>query len=217
MNRLVAGAFLALGVLAAPAAHAQQPPNMPSREEILAKIQEAMPKLLERSPEESLEVAGVCKLTYKQIPTEPSKIAEALGEDLGGRQLPPGQKIDQYIGMFKNEITEALNEIMSNVGTFEALQPIKVKSKTIPVGEHRIGLVFEGEKPVGIRIFNEDPEKLEKPIDIRLKTKSIDAQESLALQIKEPKKQKEGAESFEIRVACLRFLAKTGKLKVADE
>lgn len=115
--------------------------------------------------------------------------------------------------MFKNEITAALNEIMSDVGTFEALREIKVKSKKVPVGEHRIGLLFDGEKPAGIRIFNADPEILKKPIDIRLKTKSVDTQDALAFQLKEPKKQKEGKEVFEIRVACLRFLAKTGKLK----
>ena len=45
---------------------------------------------------ETLEVAGLCKLTYKKIPTDPKKIAQMLGKDItGGQQLPPGVDISQ--------------------------------------------------------------------------------------------------------------------------
>ena len=135
------------------------PGGMPDRKEILAKINEAMPKLLEKSPEVTVEIEGICKLTYKAIPTEPTKIAEMLGEDIAGKSVPQEQ-INQYMGMFQNEITEALNKIMADVGKFEALKEIKVKSKAIPGGEHRIGILFKGEQPAGIRIFNADPEVL---------------------------------------------------------
>ncbi len=188
-------------------------PPIPDRKEIERRIKEAMPKLLEQSPEETVEVKGICKLTYKAIPTEPKKIAKALGQEIAGNQNVPQQQIDQYIGMFQNEITEALNQLMKDVGKLEVTKEFKIKSKKVPVGEHRLGLIFDGERPVAIRIFNEDEEKLEKPIDVRLKTRAVDLQEQLKIEMKEPEKQKEGKETFEFRLSCVRFLAKSAKIK----
>ena len=192
--------------------------GIPDRKEIEKRVREAFPKVMEQSPEETLEIEGVVKVTYKKLPTDPKKIASALGkavgEDMG---LPPGIDLNQYIGMFEPQLTELLNEFLQDVGKFEALKPIQVKSKTIPAGEHRIGLVFEGERPVAVRIFNKDEEKMKKPIDVRLKTRSVDLQEALKIELKEPKKQKEGAEKFELYLNFLRFAAKSSaKLEVDD-
>ncbi len=219
-RELFVGALTLAALLLAPAEGRAQGgmPPIPDRKEIEKRIREAMPKLLEASPETVVEVKGIVKLTYKAIPTEPKEIAKLLGKDLTGGQNVPQQQIDQYIGMFQNEINEALNELMKDVGKLEVTREIKIKSKEIPPGEHRIGVVFDGERPVALRVFDPedaDDKKLEKPVDIRLKTRSVDLQEALAFELKEPKKQKEGKETFEIRMSCVRFLAKSSKIKVS--
>ena len=182
-------------------------PNM-----IKQRVKDALPRVLEAAPSETIEIEGLVKLTYKKVPTNPQKIGEALGQDLGGAGgggIPAGIDINQYMGMFENDIAEILNSFLEDFGTLEVKKELKVKSKTIPIGEHKVGLVFEGERPVALRIFNEDKEKLEKPIDIRLKTRSVDLQDELKIELKEPKKQKEGKEKFEIVLSFLRFAAKS--------
>lgn len=216
---LLVGALTLAMLLLAPAEGRAQGgmPPIPDRKEIERRIREAMPKLLEASPETVVEVKGVVKLTYKAIPTEPKQIAKLLGRDLAGGQSVPQEQIDQYIGMFQSEINEALNELMKDVGKLEVTREIKIKSKAIPPGEHRLGVVFDGERPVALRVFSPedaDDKKLEKPVDIRLKTRSADLQEALAFELKEPKRQKPGKEEFEIRMSCVRFLAKSSAIKV---
>lgn len=191
------------------------PGGLPDKAEIEKRIREAFPKVIEQSPEETLEVAGLCKLTYKKIPTDPKKIAQMLGKDItGGQQLPPGVDISQYAGMYQNEINSLLSDFMKDIGTIEVLKPIKVKSKTIPADKHKFGIVFEGDRPVALRIFNEDEEKLKKPIDIPLKAKALDAMApELKIELKEPKKQKEGKEKVEIQLAFMQVVAKSQKLE----
>jgi hypothetical protein len=200
---------------------AQQPPPMPpnfNKEAILAQVRASLPEVIANSPEETLEIEGVVTIKYKQIPTSPTKVAEALGKDLGNKGLPPGIDINQYIGMFEKEITSVLNESLADVGSIEAKVPLKVKSKKVPVGTHRFGIVFEGERPKAIKIFNEDEEVMKKPIELRLKVRPSDLQEELSVTLKEPKTQKKGKEEFELRLAFLRFQAKSkSKVKAAPE
>src|SRR5262245_5805728 len=53
------------------------PSQMPRPEEIKAKAKE----YLEKAPEVTAELEGIVKITYKQIPTDPKKIAEMLGKE----------------------------------------------------------------------------------------------------------------------------------------
>ena len=48
-------------------------------------------------------------ISYKKIPTDPKEVAKALGKEIGTDKIPE-QMIDQYIGMFATEITQALND-----------------------------------------------------------------------------------------------------------
>jgi len=219
-RELLIGAGLAALLVTAEAQAQGNPPIPPNfnKEAILAQVRAALPQVIENSPEETLKIEGVVTIKYKKIPTDPQKVADALGKDLGGKALPPGVDINQYIGMFEQEITALLNESLKDVGTFEAHVPLKVKSKTIPVGEHRFGVEFEGERPKAVLVFNADEEKLPKPIEIRVKTRSSELQEELKVELKEPKNQKKGDEKFELRLAFLRFEAKSqSKVEVDAE
>ncbi|RMG10157.1 MAG: hypothetical protein D6731_17940 [Planctomycetota bacterium] len=215
---LVLGTFALLAGQAL--AQGGRPPIPPgfNKEAILEQVRQAMPQVIENAPEETLEIAGVVKIKYKRIPTDPAKVAEALGRNLGGKGLPPGIDVNQYIGMFEKDIAEVLNEALKDVGTFEALRPIKIRSKRIPKGVHRIGIVFQGERPSALRVFNADKQVLKKAVEIRLKTRAADLQPELRIKLKEPKKQHEGREKFELRLSFLRFEAKSkSKLQAVSE
>lgn len=209
----------ALVLLLAPPARAQQPP-IPSKEEIVKRLDEGFPQLLAQSPEGTVTAEGLFKLTYKQVPTDPKKIAEMMGKQLGTDKVPPGM-IDQYIGMFAAEITQVLNKHLADIGEFEALVELKNSSKKIPPGKHRFGILFEGEKPAALVVFDPKPKKgeeeakdrLKKPVLLRLKTKSTELQNELKIEAQEPKKKAkgEGPKPADLVVTCLRYLAKTKK------
>jgi len=215
---LLAGA---LALLCATPAAAQQPP-IPSKQEIVKRLDEGFPQLLEQSPEDTVEVEGLFKLTYKKVPTDPKKIAEMMGKQLGTDKIPPGM-IDQYIGMFAAEITQVLNKHLADIGEFEALTLLKNRSKKIPPGKHRFGILFEGEKPAALVVFDPKPKKgeeeeakkdrMKKPVLLRLKTKSTKLQNELKIEGKESKKKaKKGKpKPADLVVTCLRYLAKTSK------
>lgn len=172
-------------------------PNIPSREEIAAKVRQ----VLAASPEETIELEGVCKITYKKVPTDPQRVAQLLGQQMGG-QIPPGTDIDQYIRMYQPQITELLNEFLADFGKIEVLVELKVKSKRIPVGEHKLGLVCDGERPVALVISSE---ALRRPVDIRLKTRPVDLQPELKLEIKK----KDEETKFDLRLDFMRFQAQS--------
>ncbi|HBP16579.1 MAG TPA: hypothetical protein DEA08_02140 [Planctomycetes bacterium] len=213
---LLAGA---LATLLATPAQAQQPP-IPSKQEIMKRLDEGFPQLIEQSPEATVEVEGLFKLTYKQVPTDPKKIAEMMGKQLGTDKVPPGM-IDQYMGMFAAEITQVLNKHLADIGEFEALTDLKNSSKKIPPGKHRFGILFEGEKPAALVVFDPKPKKgeeeqkdrLKKPVLLRLKTKSTKLQNELKIEGKESKKKpkKDQPKPADLVVTCLRYLAKTKK------
>jgi len=197
----------ALIPLAAASCWGQAPPNIDPKA-LKEKVREGVAQVLAASEEKTITLEGIVKITYKEMPTDPKKIAEILQEQGSLGQLPPNTDIDQYIGMFQNDITEMLNENLANLGTIEALVPLKLRSKKIPVGTWEFGLAFEGERPVAIVIKGEELNK-GKPVVLKLKTRAVDMQEKLVLEIKEPKKQKEGKEKFDIRIALLRSVAET--------
>lgn len=196
------GAALAV-VLVTQEASAQAPPGgggmpkIPSREEIAERVRQ----VLAASPEETIELEGVCKITYKKVPTDPQRVAQLLGQQMGA-QLPPGADIDQYIRMYQPQITELLNEFLADFGKIEALVEIKVKSKRIPVGEHKLGLVFDGERPVALVVSSE---ALRRPVDIRLKTRPVDMQPELKIEFKK----KDDETKFDLRLDFMRFQAQS--------
>lgn len=211
--RLLAASCLALA-LCAPAALAQgKPPagGMPPGIDpaaIKEKVKQAIQQLVASAQEETVEVSGICKITYKKIPTDPKRVAEILGQQMGGG-APAGVDMDGMIKQYEPQIAEMLNENLTDIGKLEALVPLKLKSKTIPVGEWRIGLEFEGERPASLTVRGDELPQKGKPIPIRLKTRPVDLQKELTIELKEPKKQKEGAETFEIQISFMRNQAKS--------
>ncbi|MCO5167973.1 MAG: hypothetical protein M9894_16640 [Planctomycetes bacterium] len=194
------GAALAL-MLVTQEARAQVPPNIPSREQIAEKVRE----VLAASPEETIELPGVCKITYKKIPTDPQRVAQLLGQQMGG-QIPAGVDIDQYIRMYQPQITELLNEALTEFGKIEALVELKIMSKRIPVGEHKIGLVFDGERPEALVIGSE---ALRRPVAVSLKTRPVDLQPELKIEFKTDPNMREGQEKFELQLDFMRFQARS--------
>lgn len=198
------GAALAV-VLVTQEASAQAPPgggmNMPSREQIAEKVKQ----VLDASPEEVIEIAGVVKITYKKIPTDPQRVAELLGQQMG-QQLPPGVDIEQALRMYGPQITELLNQSLADFGKLEAKVELKIKSKRIPVGEYKIGMLFEGERPLALIVSGEG---LRRPIDIRLKTRGVDLQPEMKMEIKTPDNMVAGEEKFDLQLDFMRFQAKS--------
>lgn len=205
--RTVLALILPLAV-AAPAV-AQAPPNIDPKQ-IKEKVKQGVAEVLAASEEKTVTLEGIVKITYKAMPTNPQKIAEILKQEGKLGQLPPNVDIDQYIGMFRDDITEMLNENLATLGTIEPLVPLKLRSKKLPVGSYPFGLAFEGERPVAFVITCEDEEVNKgKPLAIKLKTASVDLLDELAVELIEPKKQKEGKEKFDIRISFMRSLAQT--------
>lgn len=196
------GAALAVVLMTADAAQAQMPPGgMPSREQIAEKVKQ----VLDASPEEVVEIPDVVKITYKKIPTDPQRIAQLLGQQMG-QQLPPGVDIEQGLKMYGPQITEMLNQSLADFGKLEAKVELKIKSKRIPVGEYRIGLIFEGERPLALIVSGEG---LRRPIDIRLKTRGVDLQPEMKLELKTPDNMVAGQEKFDLQLDFMRFQAKS--------
>lgn len=175
---------------------------------IKERVKQAIQQLVASAPETTVELKGLLKITYKKVPTDPKQVAETLGKQMGGGGAPAGVDMDGMIKQYEPEIAQMLNENLTDIGKFEVLVPLKVKSKTIPVGEWRFGIEFEGERPAAL-VLRGDGLPGKKPLPIRLKTRSVDLQKELLIEIKEPKKQKEGAENFELQVTFLRFQAKS--------
>jgi hypothetical protein len=204
------GAALAV-VLVTQEASAQAPPGgglppgmkMPTREEIAEKVKQ----LLAQSPEETIELPGVCKITYKKVPTDPQRVAQLLGQQMGANAAGVDPKmIDEYAKMYQGQITELLNEFLADMGKIEALVELKLKSKRIPVGEHKLGIAFEGERPLALVVFSD---AIKKPIAINLKTRQVDPQPELKIEFKTPTNMAAGQEKFDLDLAFMRFQARS--------
>lgn len=179
-NKFNLGLSFALVAFSTPVLLAQDF-KMPSKEEVDKKVQEGLSRL----PPVTAELEGVCKLTYKAIPSSPERIIEMVG---GKDKLPPGVKPEQEIKQYMPVITQALQRNLAEAGEFEALVPIKVTGKTIPVGKHKYGFVF---KDIVISAMAITVEGQKKPILIPFLSKSTPVHDELKLQIvKDPKKAK---------------------------
>jgi hypothetical protein len=172
--------------------------QMPKPEEIKKKAKE----FLEKAPDATCELEGVLKITYKAVPTDPKKIAEALGKDLGAGAKAKQSDIEAGLKMYAPQIQEVLNDVCHEAGTFEALCDIKVKSKTIKKGSYKFGFAFEGERPVAIVL---DPDA-KKPINIQLVSKGGEEYPEVKIEAVQDKKKKE---KFFLTVAFVRTLAKS--------
>lgn len=216
-RRLWLGATLLSAVLATEVLAQNPPPGgggglppgfkMPSREEIRAQVQ----AVVAASDEETIEIEGVIKIKYKKVPTDPNEVAKALGKQMtGGQALPPGA--EGMIKQFEPMIAEVLNESLGDIGKLEAKVELKLKSKRIPVGEWKIGLQVEGERPVALLITGDELNG-GKPVELRLKTRAVDPQPHLKIEFKTPKDMPAGNEKFDLQLTFMRFEAK-GKTKV---
>jgi hypothetical protein len=143
--RLFLSAVIALGFSSPAFAQGrggQQMPKLPSPEEMEKKIGE----FLDKCPTTSAELEGMCKLTYKEIPTSPDEIGKLIGEEYKN-QIPKGVDIDAAMKQFQPQIQEALNKYLTEPKDwkFEALQDLKWKSKKIPQGVYKVTIQTDGE------------------------------------------------------------------------
>jgi hypothetical protein len=132
-------------------------------------------------------------------------ILQTLGQQMGGGSIDP-KMVDEYAKMYQAQITELLNEFLADMGKLEALVELKLKSKRIPVGEHKLGIAFEGERPVALVVSGDS---LKKPIPITLKTRSVDLQPELKIELKTPANMVAGQEKFDLDLAFMRFQARS--------
>lgn len=182
------------------------PSKMPKPEEIKKKAKE----FLEKAPEAKCELDGILKITYKAVPTDPKKIAEALGKDMGADAKAKQSDIEAGLKMYQNQIQEVLNDVLKEAGTFEALCDIKIKSKTIKKGSYKFSLAFEGEKPVAMIV---DPDA-KKPINIGLVAKGGQEFPEVKIEaVQDPKKK----EKFFLAVSFVRTLAKSPDCEAKPE
>lgn len=154
-------ASAALCLVSAPC-FAQQ---MPSPKEIDKRIQEELKKL----PDATAELEGVCKFTYKPIPTSPKKVKE-----LAGGALPPqaqGMNPDALIKQYLPMIQQTLMRNLKEAGTVEVTKAFKVRSKEVPTGKHKFGFAFKGTTILAMVISVKD----QKPIVLKFKNKKVKA------------------------------------------
>jgi hypothetical protein len=194
---------------------------MPTREEIMEKVNQVIEAAEEDTvtvPEDAEEGEAFCRITYKRIPTNPARIGEILGEQYGN-QAPAGVNLDQLANQYAPQITEILNEHLREFGTIEVFIPLKVKgrSRRLPVGTYTFGIEFDGERPVALVIRGEDLPNDGQDVPLRLQTRSVDPQDEIQIAFEEPRRQREGREEFEIRLAFMRYLAKTARKLERDQ
>jgi len=66
--------------------------------------------------------------------------------------------------------------------------------------------LFEGERPVALIVSGEG---LRRPIDIRLKTRGVDLQPEMKMELKTPDNMVAGEEKFDLQLDFMRFQAKS--------
>lgn len=163
---LLAVATLAL---AAPAARAQPNPNDVPDMPRPAEIAERVGELLDRSREERVELEGVARIVYKQMPQDVHAVALAFGETLSGRQEPRGMDLARYVRQFEPQVQKVLDERLGDIGTIELLVPVRIKGKhVIPPGTYRLGLALQGGRLAAVVIQGEDLQR-GRPVLYKLK------------------------------------------------
>jgi hypothetical protein len=179
------------------------PSKMPNKEEIKKKVKE----YLEKAPSQTAELEGVAKVTYKQVPTDPKKIAESLG---GGKQMPAGADVEAGMKAYAPMIQEVLNEVLADAGTFEALTDIKIKSKTVKKGSYKMGIEFDGEKPSKI-VLNPGQKDA---VSIPLTSKAVEDLPEVKIELVADKKNNK---KFVIQLGFLKSLAKSAECEAKAE
>jgi hypothetical protein len=160
--------FVALLLLAAPAAAQPRPedvPDMPRPAEITKRVNE----LLDGTPDETLEVAGVFKLVYKRLPLDVHAVAMQFGQTLTGRQAPRGMPLDNYVKQFEPTVQQTLDARLEDIGALEVFVPLKTKSKTIAAGTYRLGIALQNGRPAAY-VLKTDALKA-RPVLIKLKVR----------------------------------------------
>ncbi len=170
-----------------------------------AMIEQMVREELDKIPDTVVEMDGLAKITYKAIPTDPAEIVK--NNPQLAQRVPPGFNIDAMAKQYGPMIQEYLNKYLADIATFEALEDLKYRSKTIPKGKYTMGLEFSNADIVGAVIYGEG---LKKPVAIRFKTKSTPMPEKeLSLEMEENEKEtKKGTPSFDI---VAKFAKSTGK------
>lgn len=190
--------------LVASTAHAQpnpsDVPDMPRPEEIAERVN----AILDESPEETIELAGVVKIVYKRIPLDVHAVALKFGQTLSGRQEPRGMDLDRYVRQFEGTIQGVLDQRLNKIGTIEVLAPLKAKGKALPPGTYDLGLALQGGRPAALVVQGEDlPRKRPVPVKLKLRRPELDpaADGALVMRLEEPEEQKPGKPRFDVVVA----------------
>lgn len=200
-HSLISLAFVAAApVLAQP--NPQDVPDIPRP----AEIQERMKKIFAEAPEETVEVAGVAKLTYRRVWLDAHALALKFGGTLTGKEQPRGIPLDRYVKQFEPRMEQCLAEELLDIGGLELLVPMTLKKKPVPAGKYRIGLVLQEGKPAGIVVKGDDLNK-GKPLSLKLKKqKSEDPPEAegqLRLKLVGPEEQVAEQEKFDLLVRAI--------------
>ncbi len=164
--RVLAQLACAVAVFAAPAlAQQNKIPDLPRTEEIVKKTKE----VLDGSPDEVVEVAGVAKLTYKRLPLDVHAVALLYGQTLDGAQKPT-ETLERYVRQFEARIGPVVDERLGDVGELEVLVALSVKGKALAVGKYRVGVALENGRPAAL-LLRSDADPKAKPFVIKLKAR----------------------------------------------
>jgi hypothetical protein len=204
--------FLALALVTPAAAQGggyspQDVPEQVPQEEVAKRVA----KILDASPEATVEIDGVAKLTYRQIPTDVHAVAVEFAKTLSSNQVPRGIDRDVYVRQYEPQIGRLLEERFVSVGTFEALAPLEIRRKDIPVGEYGLGLAFRKDRPVAFVLTGDDLPK-GKPLALKLKLSRADEDTgALKLELLAPEEQEAGELEFQLQATLRGALARTKK------
>lgn len=174
-------------------------PDQPKPAEIAARVK----KILDGSPEDTLELPGVAKLVYRRVPLDVHELALKFGGTLTGREQPRGIPLDRYVRQFEVHVQRALEAYLADVGSLTATAALETKGKDIPAGEYRLGIVVENGRPAGLIVSGEGLPK-GKPISLKVKKHSTkpatppEQDKTLRLMLLLPEKQEEGQERFDL-------------------
>lgn len=197
IKRLALAALLGL-TLSTPAL-AQQ---MPSPEEIDKKVKETLDSL----PKVEAKLEGVCTFVYPEVPSDPKEIAKRIGGSAGA---PAGVDIDSLAKQYGPMVQKYLAKHLQRFGKLKVETPFKVRSKTVPKGDHEFGFLIQGntvkDQRIAAVIIYVEGEK--KPIAIKMKAKKAPMQEKLEIELKKDKKKDD---RFHIFTKFLQTIGRSG-------
>lgn len=158
MKAATMGAALALTLLGADLAVAQQMPQLPPREEIERKVEEELAKLPVLKAESEHLV-----IEYKEMPTDPISVAKRVA----GGQVPAGIDPEIVAKQALPMIRPIIEKYAAKLGTLTAKSDLKYRGKTLAKDQvYDFGLIMDGLRPVGILLSGGD---LKRPLKLPLK------------------------------------------------